>query len=174
MKRYSEILCETYATKIKNKMKTLIIRPSNLFGEHDDYDFETSHVTAALIRKVAEHQNPIEVWGDGEDVRDILYIGDFVDMTLEASEKIENFTAINIAYGEAYSVKQILDFLLRIENFNPKIIYNLEKPSMLPIRRIDTSRANSIYLKPKIHVMNALSRTLNWYKKEYDYNKNSF
>src|SRR5476651_2418874 len=54
MKRYAEILCRTYAEKIAKPMATLVVRPSNVYGPHDKYDFAVSHVTAALIRRVVE------------------------------------------------------------------------------------------------------------------------
>ena len=53
MKRFTEILCQMYATKIKNPMKTVVVRPANIYGPYDDFEWETSHVIPALIRKVA-------------------------------------------------------------------------------------------------------------------------
>lgn len=167
MKRYMEIMCKTYTEKIKNGMQCIIIRPSNIFGEYDNFDPELSHVTAALIKKVAEHQNPLEVWGDGNDIRDIIYIDDFINMMLQATEKINNFNPINIAYGEAFSVKQILEFLFKIENFYPEVIYNSKKPSMIPVRKIDVSKSRELNIIPKFNIIDALSNTLNWYKQHY-------
>ncbi|MFH1383707.1 MAG: NAD-dependent epimerase/dehydratase family protein, partial [Candidatus Omnitrophota bacterium] len=65
MKRFTEILCQMYAEKIKNPMKVGVIRPANIYGPYDDFEWETSHVLPALMRKVAERHDPIEVWGDG-------------------------------------------------------------------------------------------------------------
>lgn len=165
MKRYSEILCRTYATKLKKRMQTFVIRPSNLFGPFDDYDFETSHVTASLIRKVAEHHNPIEIWGTGDDIRDIIYIDDFIDGMLLAVEKLRRYEPINIAYGKAYSVREILWILLKSDGYEPEIVFNSDKPSMIPIRLIDTSKAIRLLgFKPKTDVFDALAHTLQWYK----------
>ena len=61
MKRYAEILCRTYATKIKNPMPCLVVRPSNVYGPGDKFDLEKSHVTAAQIRKVFDRHDPIVV-----------------------------------------------------------------------------------------------------------------
>ena len=58
MKRYAEILCRTYAEKIPQPMPTVVVRPSNVYGPYDKFDFAVSHVTAALIRRVVERQNP--------------------------------------------------------------------------------------------------------------------
>ena len=52
MKRYAEILCRTYAEKISSPMQTVVIRPSNVYGPYDKFDFAVSHVTAALLRRV--------------------------------------------------------------------------------------------------------------------------
>lgn len=168
MKRYSEILCKTYATKIKKQMHVVVVRPSNLFGPFDDYDFETSHVTASLIRKVAEHHDPIEIWGTGDDVRDILYIEDFLDGLLLATEKLNKYEPVNIAYGKAFSIREILWFLLKIEGYEPKIMFNNAKPSMIPIRLIDTSKAKALLnFEPKRNVFDRLAMTLQWYKDTY-------
>ena len=78
MKRFSEILCNIYSTKINNPMKTIVIRPGNLYGPYDKFDKEKSKVIPSLIRKIVEKQNPLEVWGDGKDLKDFLYIEDFV------------------------------------------------------------------------------------------------
>lgn len=162
MKRYFEKLCECYHDLCK--MKCYVIRPGNLYGEYDNFDPGLSHVTAALIRKIVEHQDPLEIWGDGNDVRDILYIKDFVDMTLQAVEKIKVFEPINISYGEGYDIKEILEFLNKIEHFWPKIIYNSNKPSMIPVREINTDKAISMGIKPSLHLSNGLARTVAWYK----------
>ena len=59
-----------YATKIANPMKVCVVRPANIYGEFDDFEWETSHVIPALIRKVVERHDPLEVWGDGADLKE--------------------------------------------------------------------------------------------------------
>jgi hypothetical protein len=72
MKRFTEIVCEMYATKIANPMKVCVVRPANIYGEFDDFEWETSHVIPALIRKVVERHDPLMVWGNGEDLKTYL------------------------------------------------------------------------------------------------------
>src|SRR4029453_10767973 len=64
MKRYAEVLCQTYAEKIPNPMPTVVVRPSNVYGPYDKFDFAVSHVTAALIPRVVQGPRPPEVWGN--------------------------------------------------------------------------------------------------------------
>ena len=63
-------------------MKTLIIRPGNLYGPFDKFDWKKSKVVAATVRKVCEKQNHC-VWGDGKDLKDFLYIEDFVEAVIK-------------------------------------------------------------------------------------------
>ena len=108
MKRYAEVLCRIYTEKIKNPMATVVVRPSNVYGPYDKFDFERSHVTAALIRKVVERQDPLEIWGTGEDVRDLIFVDDFVDAVMLAMAKINTFDPVNIGFGKGCQVRDIL------------------------------------------------------------------
>ena len=171
MKRYTEILCKLYSEKLKNPMKTVIVRPSNIYGPYDDFDFATSHVMAATIRKIIERHNPIEVWGDGNDIRDLIYIDDFIDGLLLATEKMDDYKydPINIAYGKGYSIKEILQMILEIDGYNDaKIIYDSSKPSMIPIRLIDIEKAEELLgFRPKTDIRKGIKKTIDWYKKTY-------
>lgn len=169
MKRYTEILCKLYSEKLKNPMKTIVIRPSNIYGPYDDFDPATSHVMAATIRKVAERHCPIEVWGDGNDIRDLIYIDDFIDAIILATEKIDTFDPINIGYGKGYSIKEILQIAIEIDGFNSaQIVYNSSKPSMIPIRLIDTSKAEKLLgFKPKTDIKEGIKKTIDWYRSVY-------
>lgn len=167
MKRYTEILCRIYAEKLKDAMLTIVLRATNIYGEYDDFDPVTSHVLPALIRKVVERQNPIEVWGTGEDVRDLIYVDDFVDAMLLAIEKVTSYCPMNIGYGRGYRVKELLQMILEAEGYmNAKIIYNPAKPTMIPIRLVDTTKARHVLgFKAKTGIREGIHKTLKWYRK---------
>jgi len=167
MKRYSEVLCKIYAQKIKDPMTTVVIRPSNMYGPYDKFDFDTSHVTAALIRRVVERHNPLEVWGTGDDVRDLIYIDDFIDGMLLAFKKTKDYMAVNIAADQGYSVKQVLRTILEVDSFaDAEVRFNTSKPTMIPIRLVDTSLAKkNLGFHPKITLREGLCRTIAWYRK---------
>jgi len=166
MKRYAEILCKIYAQKIKNPMPTVIVRPSNIYGPYDKFDFGTSHVTAALIRRVVERQNPFEVWGTGKDVRDLIYIDDFLDGMLLAFEKTEVHAAINIASGVGHSIEQILQTILEVDGYtDADLRFDPSKPTTIPVRLIDTTLAKeSLGFQPQISLREGLRRTIEWYR----------
>jgi GDP-L-fucose synthase len=168
MKRFTEVLCKMYGEKLPRKMATLVLRPTNIYGVHDDFEFATSHVIPALIRKVVERWNPLEVWGTGDDVRDAIYVDDMVDAMLLAVQKLDAHAAINIGYGEAYSVKQILALLLEIDGFpEAKIVFNTSKPTMIPIRKVDLTRARELLgFQARTSLRDGLAKTITWYRRE--------
>ena len=168
MKRYTEILCRMYSEKLKNPMTTVVLRPSNIYGPYDDFEFETSHVMAALIRRVVERHNPLEVWGTGDDIRDWIYIDDFIDALMLAAEKIESYNPVNIGLGKGYSIKQALRIMLEVDGYtDAKIKYDPSKPSMIPIRLIDTTKAETILgFKAKTGLREGIRKTIEWYREK--------
>lgn len=167
MKRYTEILCRLYMEKLKNPMQTVVVRPSNIYGPYDDFDFATSHMMSATIRKVVERQNPIKVWGTGDDIRDLIYIDDFIDGLVLAAEKIDTFDPVNLAYGKGYSIKEILNICLDMEDFRSAVVeYDTTKPSMIPVRLVDTAKAESILgFKARTGIREGIGKTMAWYRK---------
>jgi GDP-L-fucose synthase len=166
MKRFTEIVSEMYSEKIKDKMNVVVVRPANLYGEFDDFEWETSHVIPALVRKVAERQNPINVWGDGKDLKEFLYIDDFIDGIIIAMEKINSSNPINLSFNKPVTVKEIINHLIDIEGYNDaKVEYDTSKPTMIPKRLIDNSYAKKILkFNPQVDIREGLMKTLNWYK----------
>ena len=167
MKQFTEVLCRMYSEKIKNTMNTVIVRPANIYGSHDDFEWETSHVLPALIRKVVERHDPIEIWGDGNDIKDFIYIDDFVEGVLLAMEKIQTFEPVNIATGVPCSIRHALDAILQSDGYtNANIIFDSSKPTMIPKRLIDTTKAKQFLgFVAKTPLSEGIKKTVNWYRK---------
>jgi len=166
MKRFSELMCEMYATRIKTPMQTVIVRPANIYGPFDDFEWETSHVLPALIRRVIERHDPISVWGDGKDIKDFIYVDDVVDGLLLAMEKINGFDVINIASGNQYVLSDLLEQMAKLDGYdNANIVYDASKPTMIPKRLIDPSKANLFLgFKAKTPIEEGLKKTIAWYR----------
>ncbi len=166
MKRYTEILCRLYSQKLKKTMPAIVVRPSNIYGPYDDFDPATSHVMAATIRKVVERHSPIKVWGTGNDVRDLIYIDDFIDALILAAERLDTYDPVNIGFGKGHSIKELLGILLEIEKCRDlPIEYDSSKPSMIPIRLIDVGKAEKLLgFRARIDVYEGMARTVDWYR----------
>lgn len=169
MKQFTEILCRMYAEKIKSPMQTVVVRPANIYGPDDDFEWETSHVLPALIRKAVERHHPIEVWGDGNDIKDFIFIDDFIEGMLSAMEKIETFEPINIATGVPCSVRQALEAILKAADYaDAEIVFNSSRPTMIPTRLIDATRAKELLgFEAGTPLAEGIGKTVDWYKRTH-------
>lgn len=165
MKRYSELLSKTYSENIKDGFKTVIIRPSNIYGPYDNFDPEESHVIPSLIRRVVNKEKPFEIWGNGKDQRDFIYIDDFIDGVINSFNTNFKYTELNLSANKNFSINDVLNTLFKIENYHPKVKYNLSKPQTIKSRHISNEKASKlIAFNPKINLLNGLTKTIEWYK----------
>jgi GDP-L-fucose synthase len=163
MKRYAEILCRTYATKVTPSMRTVVVRPGNIYGPFDKFSWRTSHVTAAQIRKVFERQPLINVWGSGQDIRDVIYIDDFLEGLIRAASVDQDYLEVNIASGKGVSVTDILKTAMTVENHTAEIEFDLSKPTTIPTRLFDTERAKSLLgFVAETSLEDGLRQTFHW------------
>jgi len=169
MTRYIEILCRMYATKVKNPMTTIVLRPTAIYGEHCDFNPKTSHVLPALIRKVVERQSPIEVWGKGKVKRDFVYVSDVVRACLLALSKIDKFTEFNIGLEKSCSTKELLDVILKLDDFSDaEVAFDETKGGNLHSIFVDCGKAKELLgWQAKVTLEEGLKKTIEWFKKEY-------
>jgi GDP-L-fucose synthase len=168
MKRFSEVLCDMYTNKLKKKLITVIVRPGNLYGPYDKFNEAKSKVIPSLIKKVVDKQNPIIVWGTGNDLKDFLYIDDFIRSIIKILKLVNRYEIINLASGKGITVRKILYKLIKLEKLNKhKIFFDKLKPSMIPKRLISIKKAKRLIdFKPRINIDLGLKKTLSWYKKK--------
>jgi GDP-L-fucose synthase len=174
MKRYGETLCDFLSNHIHNPMQCVIIRPSNAFGPNDKYDFEKCHVTPANIRKVADGLNPIPVWGDGTEVRDVIHVDDMVSGFICVAENVNSYDIYNVCYGSGYTVNEVLNTIKEIENNDNPIDYVSNKAPMIPVRLLSNRKLKQLGWKPKYDLRSGLEDALKWYKEhKNEFNPNS-
>lgn len=167
MKRYTEKLCQMFSEKLKKKTACIVLRPTNIYGPNDKIDPNRSHVLTALIRKVVEKQNPIEVWGDGQDIRDVLYVDDMVDAMIKSAEKLDAFEQINIGYGKSYTVLELLDMIKEVSGYDVPYKLIPTGPRMIPVRKVNIDKAkNVLNWEPKIDIKEGIKRTYEWVSQE--------
>src|SRR5207302_961555 len=106
------------------------------------------------------------VWGDGSDLKEFIYVKDFIDGMLLAMERLEGFDPINIAAGRPCTVREVLSILTRLDGYgDAKIVFDASKPTMIPKRLIDPSKAEHVLgFKAKTGMEEGLRRTVTWYR----------
>lgn len=165
-KVYIEKMCEFYS-RIGNT-KYSVIRHSNIYGPHDKYDLEKSHVFGATITKVmtAEDRGKIIVWGTGEEERDLLYVSDLVNFVdLAISKQNNKFELFNVGYGSSISVSDLVKKIVDCSGKDIEIDYDLSKPSIKTKLCLDIAKAkDTLGWSPKITLDEGIKKTIDWYK----------
>jgi len=160
-KRMGEMQLETY--KIQYGLNNYsIIRPANVYGPYDDFS-ETSMVIPSLIKRIYNKENPFVVWGDGTTIRDFIYSEDVARAMIFAVTNEIN-EPLNVGSGKGISIKDVVNTVIEISDYNPEIIWDTSKPSGDKQRILDTNKLNSYGFTPKINLKNGLTKTLEWYK----------
>lgn len=166
MKVYSEKLCEFYS-RISD-MDFTVIRHSNIYGPWDKFDLEKSHVFGATVTKVMKAKNgqPIEVWGDGSDERDLLYIDDLVDFVEQSLKRSKfKYEIFNVGLGKSISIRELVEKIIAASGKQLKIKFSKSKPTIGTKLTISISKAHKLVdWQPRVDIDNGIKRTLSWYK----------
>ena len=178
-------MCESYNRQYgkSHNIDYRSIMPTNLYGPHDSYHSENSHVIAALIDRF--HHAKINklpeviIWGTGRAKREFLYVNDMTRAAIyimNLSKKIyDKYTTpmcshINIGYGMDLTIKELAQNIKEIVNFKGKICFDLSKPDGTPRKLLDSRILNNFGFKPKISLMEGLKKTYEDYLKIYEHN----
>ena len=163
MRRYLERMGEFVHSKSDTKIA--IVRPTAVYGRHDDFDPVTSHVVPALIRRAVAKETPFVVWGSPDVVRDFLHITDLIKGSLLLLEKHAQCDPVNIGYGEGVTIGQVVDIILRAAgHVDAEVQYDESKPTTIPFRMADISKARELLgFAPSITIEDGLRDTVDWY-----------
>jgi GDP-L-fucose synthase len=141
----------------------------NLYGPHDNFDLETSHVIPAMIRKFVEArdrgEDSVTLWGDGSPTREFLYVEDAAGAIVAAAERYEKRDPINIGSGEEISIRDLAALIAAKTGFGGRIVWDSSRPNGQPRRRLDVSRAAAdLGFRAATSMDEGLAKTIAWYE----------
>jgi nucleoside-diphosphate-sugar epimerase len=123
-----------------------------------------NHAVIAMIAKAFVRQNPFEIWGTGEQIRNWTYVDDIVQGTILAAEKIDDGTAVNLGTMERIRVLDAAKMILELTGHQAEILTRPDMPTG-PINRVadNTLAKKLIGWEPEVLFQDGLKRTLDWY-----------
>ena len=143
--------------------------PTNLYGPNDNFDLETSHVLAALLRKAHEAKNrgagEMVVWGTGTPRREFLHVDDCASACLHLLEKYDSPEIINVGCGEDVSIRELAELVCDVVGFDGELAWDKTKPDGTPRKLLDVSRLNALGWTPTIPLREGIVRTYDWFLK---------
>ncbi len=141
--------------------------PTNLYGIHDNFDLQNSHVLPALIRKFHEaklNQLPnVVMWGTGKAKREFLYVDDLADACLHLMEHYSNELHVNIGTGEDVSIMELANLIKEIVGYKGEIINDLTKPDGTPRKLLNVNLLSSLGWTYKTSLEQGIREVYKWY-----------
>lgn len=167
-KLYIEKMCEFFAGIGTTKFTA--IRHSNIYGAHDKFDLERSHVFGATVTKVMTAQDKITVWGTGEEERDLLHADDlnrFVELAITKQD--EKYRLYNCGLGKAIAIRDLVAKMVKASGKSLKVEHDLTQPTIKTSLFLDCSLARQeLGWEPKVGLDEGIQRTLDWWRDHID------
>lgn len=163
-------LCE-YIVKENPSLQYKTVIPCNLYGKHDKFSPENSHMIPAVIKKIYEakqnNAKDIDIWGDGLARREFMYTGDLADFVFYALENFEKMPQnINVGLGFDYTIIEYYQAIADVIGFKGKFIYDLTKPIGMRQKLIDDSKLKQFGWKHQTTLLQGIKKTLDYFKSE--------
>src|SRR5437867_1616197 len=158
-------LCQAYA---REKGKNFIsVMPTNLYGPNDNFDLETSHVLAALVRKAheakAQNEKQLIVWGTGKPRREFLHVDDLAAACLLLLEKYDSPEIINVGCGEDVTIHELAELICEVVGFDGKLVWDKTKPDGTPRKLLDVTKIRKLGWQPTIPLRKGIAQTYEWF-----------
>lgn len=147
----------------------IYLLPVNLYGPHDNFDLESSHVIPALIRKfvAAKEQglDAVDVWGSGDASREFLFVEDCAEGILKAAESYDGVEPVNLGTDCEVTIRELAETIGQMVGFAGELRWDRSQPDGQPRRRLDTERARSEFgFAAKVGLREGLERTIAWWQ----------
>lgn len=147
--------------------------PTNLYGPHDNYDLNGSHVLPAMIRKFHEaklnHAPSVELWGTGTPLREFLYVDDMADACVFLLENYNGEQHVNIGTGKEITIKELAEMVKKTVGFEGEIIWNDSMPDGTPRKLTDVTKLHSLGWRHKVELEEGIRMAYDWFKENVDH-----
>ncbi|HMR30648.1 MAG TPA: GDP-L-fucose synthase [Geminicoccaceae bacterium] len=141
--------------------------PTNLYGPHDNFDLESSHVVPALMRKMHEAKlsgaAEVEIWGTGTPRRELLHVADLAEACLFLLRHYSDEMHVNVGCGTDLTVRELALTIREVVGFDGELRFDPRYPDGTPRKLMDVSRLTALGWRPGIELRDGLASTYAWY-----------
>ena len=163
------MLVQSQAYREQYGFNSIFLLPVNLYGPHDNFDLESSHVIPAIIRKCLEakaaKQDEIVLWGTGNVTREFIYVQDAARAIVLATEKYDSSDPVNIGSGEEMTIAELASTIQKLCGYEGRIVWDASKPDGQPRRKLATDKARDAFgFTATTPLLAGLQQTIDWYR----------
>ncbi|MBD1431738.1 GDP-L-fucose synthase [Sphingobacterium sp. DN00404] len=143
------------------------LMPTNLYGTHDNFDLNTSHVLPAMIRKFHEAKEnghvPVTLWGSGTPMREFLYVDDLAEAVAFVLDNLLPEYLYNVGTGEDLTIKQLAETIKNVVGHQGEIVWDSSKPDGTPRKLMDISKMHALGWRHQIELHEGIEKTYGWF-----------
>jgi GDP-L-fucose synthase len=167
--------CQAIRQQYRKEYVSLM--PTNLYGSHDNFDLQTSHVLPAMIRKFHDAKikegktgmsEPVELWGSGSPKREFLHVDDLAQAVCYALENPLEEHLYNVGTGTDLSIKDLAEKIQKIVGHQGEIQWNSSKPDGTPRKLLDVSKLHQEGWHHQINLDEGIQSTYDWFQSHID------
>ena len=148
------------------------LMPTNLYGSHDNFDLETSHVLPAMIRKFHEaklnNHVPVKLWGTGTPMREFLHVDDMAKAVVFALEQKLPEHLYNVGTGKDITIRELAETIQSIVGHQGEIIWDSTKPDGTPRKLMDVSKLKGLGWQYQTELEEGIQKTYQWFLQHQD------
>ena len=160
--KYCEYLNRQYGTDY------ISVMPTNLYGPHDNYDLQGSHVMPAMIRKfheAKENKSPsVELWGTGTPLREFLYVDDMADACVFLLENYSGEQHVNIGTGKEVTIKELAETVKEVVGYEGEIVWNKDMPDGTPRKLTNVDKLHGLGWTHKVELREGVQLAYDWFR----------
>jgi GDP-L-fucose synthase len=157
--------CEAIRKQYNKDFVSLM--PTNLYGTHDNFDLQTSHVLPAMLRKFHEakinNHAPVTLWGSGTPLREFLFVDDLATAVLFALENKLPDNLYNVGTGIDLTIKELALLIQQKVGHQGEIIWDSSKPDGTPRKLMDIRKLKSLGWNPTVNLETGIQLTYAWF-----------
>ena len=163
-------LCQAFRKQYGANFITAM--PTNLYGPHDNYHPNESHVVAALISRFYEamrdnHKNLV-IWGSGAPTREFLCVDDLADGLIYLLKYYNDQAPINIGTGEETSIRELAELLKDISGWKGTLKFDTSKPDGAPRKIMNNDRIHGLGWHHSTQLKTGLQHAYQWFSENQD------
>ena len=139
-------------------------------GKNDNFDFTSSHVFPAMLRKIHEAKKtggPVELWGDGSPLREFLYADDLADAVVYLMKNMEATDIgefVNIGTGKNLTIKALAETIAEIVGYSGEVKWDATKPNGTPRKLLDVSKLTRLGWQAQTSLKDGIEKAYEWFK----------
>jgi len=163
-------LCE-YINREDSSYLYKTVIPCNIYGMHDKFDPNYSHMIPAVIKKISDAKEQgkksIDIWGDGQARREFMYVGDLADFIFYAIQNFENMPQnINVGLGCDYTINKYYQEIAKVVGYDGGFKHDLSKPIGMKQKLVDNSKLKTFGWCHKTELTAGIQKTYEFYLRQ--------